>query len=62
MIPAFTTGLDSTPTLYKLYVANRNGEIQTLKKAEEWRYTPGELNPSDAATPSALEKFEIPET
>lgn len=52
----------STSSLYKQYVANRIGEIQTLTKAEEWRYTPGELNPSDAATRSSLEKFEISET
>ena len=52
----------ATSSLYKPYVANRIGEIQMLTSINEWRYTPGELNPSDAATRSTLDKFELPDS
>ena len=39
---------------YKPFVSHRIGEIQALTDQSEWRFVPGELNPSDAATRSSL--------
>ena len=48
----------SPASLYKPFVNHRIGEIQTLTEAEEWRFIPGKLNPSDLATRSTLDPKE----
>ena len=35
---------------FKLFVANRVGQIQTSTNPEQWRYVPTQLNPSDLLT------------
>ena len=49
----------ATSASYKPFVSHRIGEIQQLSEADEWRFVPGKLNPSDAATRSSLEVEEI---
>ena len=49
----------STSAFYKPFVSQRIGEIQTLTKAEEWRFVPGKLNVSDYATRSSIETPEL---
>ena len=44
----------STASYYKPYISTRLGEIQTLTKPTEWRFVPGKLNCSDAATRSCF--------
>ena len=51
----------SSSAMYKPYVAHRIGEIQTLTSQDEWRFTPGKLNPSDLATRSSLDNTVISE-
>ena len=50
----------SVSSHYMVYVSNRVGEIQTLTEPTEWRFVPGVLNPSDAATRSQLEEKAVP--
>lgn len=45
---------------YQVFVGNRVGEIQTITESEEWRFIPGILNPSDAATRSTLDGETFP--
>ena len=45
----------SPATIYKPFVSHRIGEIQMLTVPEEFRFVPGKLNPSDAATRSSLD-------
>ena len=40
----------SPASLYKPFVNHRIGKIQTLTEADEWRFIPGKLSPSDLAT------------
>ena len=45
----------ATAAFYKPFVSHRIGEIQTLTEANEWRFIPGKLNVSDAATRSHVD-------
>lgn len=45
----------ATAAYYQVFVSNRIGEIQSLTDAEEWRFVPGILNLTNAATHSTLE-------
>jgi len=48
----------ASSSYYKPFVSHRIGEIQTLTDTTEWRFVPGKLNCSDAATRSLLEPDE----
>lgn len=45
----------ATAQFYNSYIGGRLGEIQTLTDANQWRFVPGKLNPSDLATRSLLD-------
>jgi hypothetical protein len=49
----------ATSALYKPFVSHRIGEIQTLTAQGQWRFVPGKLNCSDAATRSFLDEFGV---
>lgn len=53
--------LASSPGTWKIFVANRVSEIQTLTQTSEWRYVPTDDNCADIATkgmnPTCLENF-----
>ena len=43
---------------YNPYIGHRLGEVQTRTEANQWRFVPGKLNPSDLATRSIFEDGE----
>lgn len=46
--------IKGSPSIWKMFVANRVAEIQTLTSSSNWSYCPGKDNPADLMTRGVL--------
>ena len=49
-VQMYCGGLKGHSRVYKPFVANRIGEIQSCTNPSQWHYVPTELNPADYLT------------